>query len=258
MPGAFAYVVDPEFERPTSWTKMRSRCNLPPHPVSRSVSTRSPRLLHALGICVLQPAVPAATLALFKRYIFDDGELAPSIPPWVLVAITVSGAAVVTVLIGGLLLRAGRMSPMDIGWRRESALRAIGLGLAGAALATGALLIVVAAFGGDVRSGLQQMLHYSWEQRILFASVGVSLAVAEESMFRGYLQSQLTIRTGFPTAYLLTAVVYALWHFPMFHLDSITTRFGQGLVYGALRGRDRSVVTPTIAHAVCWAFVGLY
>lgn len=39
---------------------------------------------------------------------------------------------------------------------------------------------------------------------------------------------------------------------------SVVARLGQGLVYGALRGRDRSLVTLVLAHALCWAFVGLY
>jgi membrane protease YdiL (CAAX protease family) len=102
------------------------------------------------------------------------------------------------------------------------------------------------------------MLHYSPSQRGLFAIVGVAIALLEESLFRGYLQQELTARVGFPLAMLLTAAVYALYHFPMIQPVSVAARFGQGLVYGALRGRDRSLVTPALAHALCWAFVGLY
>lgn len=56
---------------------------------------------------------------------------------------------------------------------------------------------------------------------------------AEESLFRGYLHRELTPRLGFPAGY-------------------------QGLVYGALRGRDRSLVTAATTHALCWGVVGLY
>ena len=116
----------------------------------------------------------------------------------------------------------------------------------------------MAIFGEDPGAGLAQMLAYSPSQRALFVIVGVAIAVTEESLFRGHLQRELTARVGFPTAYVLTACVYALWHFPMFRLDSLVARLGQGLVYGALRGRDRSLVAPAIAHALCWSFVGLY
>ncbi len=215
-------------------------------------------LLHAFGVCILQPLVPGATLALFRRYIIDGDELARSIPAWVLVAITLTGASAVALVVRGLILEAGRLKPADIGWRRERPGRAIALGLLGAAAATASLLLAAGAFGADLGEGLHQMLHYSVSQRILFASVGLSLALAEESAFRGFLQPQLVQRMGLPAGYALTAVFFACWHFPLFHVDSMLARFGQGLVFGALRGRDRSLVTPVIAHATYWAFVGLW
>lgn len=216
-------------------------------------------LLHAFGVCLLQPLVPGVTLALFHRHIIDDGgELVRSIPWWVLVAGTCTGAAAIALVVGGLILKAGRLSPADIGWRREPAGRAIVLGVIGALAATASLLLVAGAFGADVGAGLQQMLHYSASQRILFASVGLSLAIAEESSFRGFLQPQLAQRMGFPAGYAATAVLFALWHFPLFRPDAMLARFGQGLVFGALRGRDRSLVPCVIAHAMYWAFVGLW
>ena len=216
------------------------------------------RLAHAFGVCILQPVVPAATVALFGAYIWTDGELARSIPSWVLLAVAVSGAAAVALVVGGALLRAGRLAPGEIGWRRERPARVVLLGVLGAIASTAALLGAAALFGADPGAGLRQMLEYSPSQRALFALVGVALAVTEESLFRGHLQRELTARLGLPAAYLLTAAIYALFHFPMLRADSVTARFGQGLVYGGLRGRDRSLVTAATAHALCWAFVGLY
>jgi membrane protease YdiL (CAAX protease family) len=218
----------------------------------------SHRVAHAFLVCLLQPVVPAATLALFGRYIWTGETLARSIPFWVLLAITASGAAAVALVVGGALLRAGRLTPGEIGWRRERPARALLLGIVGAAAATAALLGTAALFGDDPWAGLRQMLDYSPSQRALFAIVGVTIAVAEESLFRGYLHRELTPRLGFPAAYLLAAGFYAFWHFPMLRMDSMIARFGQGLVYGALRGRDRSLVTAATAHALCWGFVGLY
>jgi membrane protease YdiL (CAAX protease family) len=203
--------------------------------------------------------VPAATVAAFRRFIWSpDGTLARSIPPWVLLAIAASAAAAVALVVGGGLLRGGRLRLASIGWRREQPRRALLGGLLGAVAATAALLGAVAIFGGDPAGGLRQMLEYSPSQRVLFTVVGVAIALLEESLFRGYLQRELTARVGFPLALLLTAGFYAIYHFPMARAVSVTARFGQGLVYGALRGRDRSLVTPALAHALCWAFVGLY
>lgn len=214
-------------------------------------------LLHAFVVCVLQPAVPAATLALFSGYIIGSDDLVRAIPAWVLVAITLTGAATAALVVGGLILKAGRMSAADIGWRAPSG-PGFALGLLGAVVSTASLLLAAGAFGADVGAGLHQMLHYSVSQRLLFASVGLSLAAVEESAFRGFLQPQLVQRIGFPAGYVFTALFYAVWHFPLFRPDAMLARFGQGIVYGALRGRDRSLVPCVIAHAVYWAFVGLW
>ncbi len=217
------------------------------------------RVFFAFAVCVLQPLTPGATMAPFHRYIWTpDHELARSIPAWVLLASAISGAVTVAVLVGGVLLRGGRLVPADIGWRRDAPVRTIALGIAGAAAATAAPLGTTALFGGDPSAGLHQMLGYSASQRVLFASVGLTLALVEESFFRGNLQRRLTERLGFPIAYALTAVVFTVWHFPMFRIESMTARLGQGLVYGALRGRDRPLQSAVIAHALCWSFVGLY
>jgi membrane protease YdiL (CAAX protease family) len=210
-------------------------------------------------LCVLQPVVPAATIAAFRRFIWSpDDTLARSIPFWVLPAIAASAFAALALVIGGGLLLGGRLRLASIGWFREEPRRALLGGLLGAVGATAALLGAVALFGDDPAPGLRQMLEYSPSQRALFAIVGVAIALLEESLFRGYLHQELTARVGFPLAMLLTAAVYAVYHFPFVQPVSVTARFGQGLVYGALRGRDRSLVTPALAHALCWAFVGLY
>jgi membrane protease YdiL (CAAX protease family) len=217
------------------------------------------RLVHALLLCVLQPAVPAVTVAAFRRFIWTtDDTLERSIPLWVIPAMAASAAAVLALVVGAGLLLVGRLRLTSIGWRREEPRRAIVGGLLGAVASTCALLGAVALFDLDPIGGLRQMLEYSPSQRAVFAIVGVAIAVFEESIFRGYLQQELTARFGFPIALLLTAALYALYHFPAVQAVSVIARFGQGLVYGALRGRDRSLVTPALAHALCWAFVGLY
>jgi membrane protease YdiL (CAAX protease family) len=218
-----------------------------------------PRLLHAVLLCVLQPAIPAATIAVFRRHIWTpDGTLARSIPGWALPAAAASASAALALVLGVALFWVGRLRPASIGWVRERPVRVIGLGLLGAVASTAALLATVALFGGDAAAGLHQMVTYSPSQRAMFALIGVAIAVFEESVFRGHLQQELTARLGFPAALLLTAVLYAAYHFPLGVPESMVARLGQGLVYGTLRGRRGSLATPALAHALCWAFVGLY
>ncbi|HEY1812083.1 MAG TPA: CPBP family intramembrane glutamic endopeptidase [Kofleriaceae bacterium] len=212
----------------------------------------------AFGVCVLQPAVPAATLALWGRYIFTNHELNAVIPAWVLLAVAASGAATVAILVGGLLLRGGRLTPGDIGWRAESPARAIGLGVLGAAASAAAVFGTAALFGDDPIAGLHHVLGYTASQRALFAIVGVTLALVEESFFRGNLQARLAERIGPRAGYAITAIAYTVWHFPLFQAASMVARLGQGLIYGALRGRDRPLASCIAAHALCWAFIGLY
>jgi membrane protease YdiL (CAAX protease family) len=139
-----------------------------------------------------------------------------------------------------------------------AARRALGTGVLGGVVATAAFLAIIALFGLDASEALRQMLGYSVSQRAVFAVVGVAIAVFEESLFRGHLQQELVARRGLATGLVVTAALYAVWHFPLGLGVSAAARFGQGLVYGALRGRDRSLVAPALAHALCWAFVGLY
>jgi membrane protease YdiL (CAAX protease family) len=213
----------------------------------------------AFGVCVLQPAVPAATLALWHRYIFTpDGELAPTIASWVLLAIAASAAITVALLVRGVLLAGGRLTLDEIGWRTESPARAIGLGVLGAAVSAAAVFVAAALFGADPIAGVHHVLAYTPSQRVLFAIVGLALALVEESFFRGNLQARLSERVGARAAFGITAVGYAVWHFPLFRPASMVARLGQGLTYGALRGRDRPLATCIVAHALCWAFIGLY
>jgi membrane protease YdiL (CAAX protease family) len=212
----------------------------------------------AFGVCVLQPAVPATTLALFGRFIFANHELVPVIPGWVLLAITASAAITVAILVGGVLLRGGRLTRVDIGWRAESPARAIGLGMLGAAASSAAVFAAAALFGADPIAGLHHVLAYTASQRVLFAIVGLALALVEESFFRGNLQARLSERMGARAGYAITAIAYTVWHFPLFQVASMVARLGQALIYGALRGRDRPLATAIVAHALCWAFIGLY
>ena len=96
---------------------------------------------------------------------------------------------------------------------------------------------------------------YSASQRALFFFIGLIAAFSEESIFRGYLQPALTNRFGSAVGIVVTATFFAAYHLQFAPLRLLSLAL-IGLVYGVLRGRDRSLVAPGVAHALCWAVLG--
>jgi membrane protease YdiL (CAAX protease family) len=115
----------------------------------------------------------------------------------------------------------------------------------------------VAAGGGDVGGMVTTLLGYSLSQRILFVILGLAIALWEESVFRGYLQPALIARAGAVGGVALTALIFAIWHPPSFHLLGMSARLVQGCVLGALRGRDRPLAAAVVAHWLYWSVFGV-
>jgi membrane protease YdiL (CAAX protease family) len=215
------------------------------------------RLVHGAVLVFLQPAVPVAVLVGLRGLLFGpEGTLLEPTPSALAAVLAVAAGAVA--LFGGVgLLVVGRVSLQELGLRREGAGRLLGLGLAGAAACSLAVIVAVAASGQDVGALVATLGGYSASQRLSFVILGVAIALWEEGVFRGYLQPALIARLGVPAGVAATAVVYALWHPPHFHAVGMSARLAQGLVLGALRGRDRSLTPPVLAHALYWSAFGL-
>ncbi len=126
----------------------------------------SRRLLQAAALCILQPAVPAATIAASSRRLFTPTASRPA------------RAAFRPSRDGRRGRRRDRArhrrrpaprrapSARDIGFvARRPRAPLVGGGASGAAAATAALLGTVALFGGDAGAGPQQLLGYSASQR---------------------------------------------------------------------------------------------
>jgi membrane protease YdiL (CAAX protease family) len=54
---------------------------------------------------------------------------------------------------------------------------------------------------------------------------------------------------------LLTAVVFAFYHLKV-SPQALLGKLVIGIVLGALRGRDRPLTAPAIAHVLLWAVLG--
>jgi membrane protease YdiL (CAAX protease family) len=161
-------------------------------------------------------------------------------------------------VIGVGLLVVGRVRLRQVGWHEPPRGRDVAFGLLGAA----ALLALV--FGPLLVSGkldaaalAQTIAGFSAAQRFEIFLIGLLAASTEETVFRGYLQTGLVARLGFPVGLLLGAVIFAVYHLPMgippLHL---ALKGVSGLVLGLLRGRDRTLWAPAIAHFLFWQIAG--
>ena len=154
----------------------------------------------------------------------------------------------------------GGASAADLGLTTRGLGRDILLGMLGALGITAALLGYIALFSGleAARETLQTILSYSGTERLGYLGVGISAAAIEEAVWRGYLQPALMRKLGFALGLVLTAVAFGLMHggvfaWPPVRLFSIVTI---GLVYGVLRGYDRPLTAPFVAHMATWALWG--
>lgn len=175
----------------------------------------------------------------------------------------IAGAAVICaiqliVVIWGLVLKLGRLRLVDVGWHFRDLRGDLVRGAVGAVAMVAAFVGVMAAFGVlDASELLATVRGYSAGQRVQWVVIGATAAFAEETIARGYLQSALVQRIGTVPGVLTAALVFALWHVPLSpHLLGLSFKFLSGIILGTLRGKDRSLIGPAIAHFAFWQVVG--
>ena len=168
------------------------------------------------------------------------------------------GGAIFVCVVWLAVVKAGRVSWRDLGWSAESIGRSLGKG------ALGALLLVAAVGGTQVLLGntvaeiARTSLGYTAAQRALFVVIGLQAATVEESIFRGYLQPALISKFGLVAGVLICAGLFGLLGTFMARPSALIfcSKFSVALVLGALRGRDRSLLAPMLAHFVTWPVFG--
>lgn len=154
--------------------------------------------------------------------------------------------AVFTLLpvIGALILRA--QPPRSAGWGRELFMPALQIGLA---------LALLTIF---LRNRVMDVLNGITPEEGTYLLGALVIAVAEETVFRGYIQLRLGWWLGVNQGWLLTALIYAAWKLPgLLGSDSLPmVLFGlgfalaQGLVVGWLMRNSRHVLAPALYRAV--------
>jgi membrane protease YdiL (CAAX protease family) len=83
-----------------------------------------------------------------------------------------------------------------------------------------------------------------------WATITILVAAAEEAILRGVVWDRITQRNGALVALLVTTVVFALIHVPVYGLQVLPLDLGVGLLFGGLRLATGGVAAPAIAHSL--------
>ncbi len=183
---------------------------------------------------------------------FDKVEFYETIP----FTLFLSGSfALVSVgLVGGGIIWLSKTSWHDLGWRREGLVKAVGLGLLGLVLLSVNTMVWPIIGGATeppelITPGLARLL------LVAFFAFGIA-AWVEENLFRGYLQPTLTKSVSLWMAIIIQALLFSAAHIGWFTRPvDFGSAFVAGLILGWLRGRDRSLVAPFLAHGLLWIMV---
>ena len=168
----------------------------------------------------------------------------------VLTAISAGG------VVGFCLVKVGRVSLRDLGWTKEHLRRDLLLGAAGfVVLACYFLLIGSIAGFWTPAEFFGEIAGYTFQQRLLFLLIGLQASFIEETVFRGYLQPALSAKLGNAGGMVLTAIIFAIYHLNPRPI-ALLSKLVQGLVFGLLKGKERSLYAPAAAHFLTWLVLG--
>ncbi|MHB0923760.1 MAG: CPBP family intramembrane glutamic endopeptidase [Bellilinea sp.] len=164
--------------------------------------------------------------------------------------LTAAGAGVLLVVIA-LMYR--RQPLRSAGWNRSLFMPALQIGI-------GIIMLTVFLSGK-----LSLLMDGISQDESTALPVITLLALAEETIFRGYIQPRFESRIGKIPGWLLTSVLFALWQIPRLlgePTQTILIGVGLGLVQGLLAGwmmqKSHHVLAPGIYRAISeWlVFIG--
>ncbi len=164
----------------------------------------------------------------------------------------------VVALIGAIIFGAAlayRRQPLrSAGWNRPMLSPALQVGIA---------VVILTIF---LRGKFSSLLHGVTTEQGIALGILLVLGLAEEFVFRGYIQLRLTSWLGQIPGWLATSVLYTLWQLPRL-LGSLSTTdlllqlaiaLAQGLLCGWMMLKVRHILAPGMYRAVsAWiAFLG--
>jgi membrane protease YdiL (CAAX protease family) len=157
-------------------------------------------------------------------------------------------AAALALAAFGIALVARQQPVRSIGWNPKLLVPALQMGLAMALLTLFLRNRVM-----DILAGLDAA---RWN--LLLLAVGISLA--EETIFRGYLQLRLSWWLGEWAGLALTAALFTLWHVPVWLRQPpsepgwmallVGLTFAQGLVLGWIMKTSKNVAAPALYRSI--------
>jgi membrane protease YdiL (CAAX protease family) len=238
-----------------------STSEVPDRGVSAATEGRWPlgsvqRLIHGITLVLFQIILNVVGFSVIAPLLLGPNfEFGGS--PMEFVVVAVMGVLGIGLNVGVALCAVGRVAPRQLGWVYDALGKDIAAGLIGACVCALAItgLSALQTGGDGARELWQSVVSYTPGQRLLFLSIGLTAAVYEESLFRGYLQPAIAGRTGVVVAVPLTAAIFALYHLQL-HPFALAGKFAVGLVFGALRAARPSLFAPAVAHALVWTVIG--
>jgi membrane protease YdiL (CAAX protease family) len=157
---------------------------------------------------------------------------------WSATASAVADPLAVGLVFGGCLLALAIAG----GWRPlPERFSSVAIGAAGGALL---FLLAVLTHSGGLPSLAPAAAFAPW------AAVTVLVATAEELVLRGALFDELDRSVGVIGAVLVTSVVFALMHVPLYGWHVVPLDLGVGLWLAGLRLASGGVVAPITAHVI--------
>ena len=156
----------------------------------------------------------------------------------------------VGLIVGGIVWLT-KTSWQELGWKRNSLLKSIGLGLIGFILLY-INIIVWAMLTGNTKQPEMFTPSPTRLLLVIFFAFGLP-AWVEENLYRGYLQPLLAGKMSIWLAIIVQAIIFSVAHLGYSsHLLDFGSAFVTGLILGWLRGRESSLVAPFIAHGLFW------
>lgn len=215
------------------------------------------QIAHALVLAMLLVVAMFLVIQGWLRPLVlgPDFESAGPYPAlFVLFGLAVLSQTVLVIWLG--LVRIGRVSLRELGWREKNVRGDILWGLAGFLAVTVVVLVLSAVLGRSADETLADWQHRSAGVRLLGLGIGLLVAFNEETLFRGYLQGGLVARLGPVLGVIVTALVFALNHGNLRPM-ALLARFLLGLIFGVIAFRRRSLFPGALAHGLTWAVIGL-
>jgi membrane protease YdiL (CAAX protease family) len=208
----------------------------------------------ALALLVFQSLFNFGVLGALGSHVLPDPEN-PLAPSFALALLMLLSSAVLLPILWYFCLFRPQRTAKTLGWHFDKPLEIFIFGILGAAICLLVLTVTLVALGTPFSELLERIGSRGPSSWLMFLWIGLTAALAEETLFRGNFQQALETKMGPFLAGVLCAAIFALYHLNP-NPVSLAIKFSCGLVFGLVRVKTRSLVAPAISHALFWVVAG--